>query len=91
MSNIFSFVVNQVKNLIKKAKEEYFVKRIEECQGDQKKLFQIVDTLLGRNKTSPLPHFTDKQIMARIFNEFFVSKISDIQSLLSTWVSTNVT
>ena len=79
---------DQVKNLIKKAKEEYFVKRIEECQGDQKKLFQIVDKLLGRNKTSPLPHFTDKQIMARIFNEFFVNKISDIQSLLSTWVST---
>ena len=26
--------------------------------------------------------------MARTFNEFFVNKISDIQSLLSTWVST---
>ena len=36
-------------------------------------LFQIVDKLLGRNKT---------------FNEFFVNKISDIQYLLSTWVST---
>ena len=26
--------------------------------------------------------------MARTFNEFFGNKISDIQSLLSTWVST---
>ena len=42
----------RVKHLIRKAKEEYFIKRIDECQGDQKKLFQIVDKLLGRNKSS---------------------------------------
>ena len=77
----------QVRDLIKKAKEEYFVNRINECQGDQKKLFEIVDKLLGRNKISSLPHFKDAQIMARIFNEFFVIKISDIRSLLSNWES----
>ena len=32
-------------------------------------------------------HFKDAQIMARIFNEFFVTKISEIRSLLSTWES----
>ena len=49
----------RVKHLIRKAKEEYFIKKIDECQGDQKKLFQIVDKLLGRNKSTSLPHFTD--------------------------------
>ena len=77
----------RVKHLIRKAKEEYFIKKIDECQGDQKKLFQIVDKLLGRNKSTSLPHFTDSKIMARIFNEFFVTKISDIRCLLSTWES----
>ena len=77
----------QVRDLIKKAKEEYFVNRINECQGDQKKLFEIGDKLLGQNKTSSLPHFKYAQSMVRIFNEFFVTKISDIRSLLSTWES----
>ena len=77
----------RVKHLIRKAKEEYFIKKINECQGDQKKLFQIVDKLLGCNKSTSLPHFTDSKIMARIFNEFFFTKISDIRCLLSTWES----
>ena len=69
------------------SKEEYFIKRIDECQGDHKKLFRIVDKLLGRNNSTSLTHFTDSKIMARLFNEFFVAKISDIRCLLSTWES----
>ena len=64
--------------MIKNAKEAFFVRKINECHGDQKKLFQIVDKLLGRNKTTSLPYFTNPQIMSTLFNEFFVTKISNI-------------
>ena len=32
-----------VKNMISRAKADYYVKIISDCYGDQKKLFQIVD------------------------------------------------
>ena len=51
------------------------------------KTFQIVDKLLGRNKTTSLPYFTNPQIMSTLFNEFFVTKISNIRTLLATWES----
>ena len=60
--------------MIKKAKEALFVRKINECHGDQKQRFQIVDKLLGRNKTTSLPYFTNPQIMSTLFNEFFCCK-----------------
>ena len=47
-----------VNDLIEKAKTSYFVKKIEDCESDQGKLFQIVDKLLGREKSSSLPEYT---------------------------------
>ena len=73
--------------MIKKAKEAFFPRKINECHGDQEKLFQIVHKVLGRNKTTSLPYFTNPQIMSTLFNEFFVTKISNIWTLLATWES----
>ena len=39
-----------VKTAISNSKFEIWQKKISDCNGDQKKLFKIVDTLLGRNK-----------------------------------------
>ena len=52
-------------------------------QGDQKKLFQIVDKLLGRGKQTVLPEFTNAKDMAQMFNEFFISKIATIRTSLA--------
>ena len=38
------------KTAISKSKSEILQKKISDCNGDQKKLFKMVDTLLGRNK-----------------------------------------
>ena len=73
-----------VKDLIRKAKADYFINKINECSGDQKKLFQIVDKLLGREKQSFLPDFKDAKTMARTFNDFFVTKITNIRTTLTT-------
>jgi hypothetical protein len=68
-----------VKKLIQKAKSDYFITQIDDCGGNQKKLFQIVDKLLGRNRSTPLPQFNDARTLAQTFNDFFVSKISTIR------------
>ncbi len=73
-----------IKKLIQKAKSDYFLEQIKDCEGDQKKLFRIVDKLLGHNKSTPLPHFSDAQILANTFNEYFITKISTIRTLLAT-------
>ena len=70
----------KVKNMIQGAKASYFRGKIDACEGDQKKLFQIVNNLLGRGKSTELPEFSSPHILANIFNEYFVTKITDIRN-----------
>ena len=55
-------------------------KKISDCNGDQKKLFKIVDTLLGRNKEATLPKYDPPLTMASVMNTFFIDKIDNIRS-----------
>ena len=84
---IFKDSCEEVKKRIQEAKSTYFIKQIEDCDKDQKKLFQIVDKLLGRGKISVLPEHDSATVLAGIFNNFFVSKISKIRTDLSTMES----
>ena len=54
-------------------------KNISDCNGDQKKLFKIVDTLLGRNKEATLPKYDSPLTMASVMNTFFIDKIDNIR------------
>ena len=60
-----------VKELIQKSKSEYFLSKITQCDGDQKKLFGIVDSLLGRGKPKQLPTKLGPLELAHAFNDFF--------------------
>ena len=42
------------RELVGKAKATYYIDNIEECSGEQNKLFQIVDKLLGCSKDACL-------------------------------------
>ena len=55
-------------------------KKISDCNGDQKKLFKIVDTLLGRNKEATLPKYDLPLTMASVMNTFFIVKIDNIRA-----------
>ena len=68
-----------LKNLIHGEKEQFFKKQISDCGGDQNKLFGIVNSLLGRGKTALLPQHDDSLTLARLFNEFFITKIDNIR------------
>ncbi len=78
----------EVKKLIKEAKSSYFIKQIKDCEKDQKKLFQIVNNLLGRGKSSHLPEFSSAATLAEIFKEFFVTKISKTRTGFSEMEAT---
>ena len=54
-------------------------KQISDCGGDQHKLFGIVNSLLGRGKQALLPQHDDYLTLARLFKEFFITKIDNIR------------
>ena len=73
----------KVKDLRCKAKAKYYQDKVEQCEGDQKKLFEIVDSLLGRGKCKSLPPNEDAFSLAEAFSEFFITKIQKIRDILS--------
>ena len=52
--DMYSESCMDVKTAIRNSKSEILQKKISDCNGDQKKLFKIVDTLQGRNKHTTL-------------------------------------
>ena len=46
----------------------------------RKKLFKIVDTLLGRNKQTTLPKYDSPLTMASVMNNLFIDKIDNIRA-----------
>jgi len=75
---------------IKKAKTEFYLNKISSCNGDQGKLFHIVDSLLGRTKTTGMPTVDSPTILASAFNDFFVTKILKIRNELTDLGETTV-
>ena len=73
-------VVWMLKTAISNSKSEILQKKISDCNGDQKKLFKIVDTLLGRNKHTTLPKYDSPLTMASVMNNFFIDKIYNIRA-----------
>jgi hypothetical protein len=73
---------NHVTSLIKKAKTEYFSAKCEECGTDQKALFKILNQLLHKNDTHPLPEHNTLPELLESFNSFFQSKILQIRQKL---------
>ena len=51
-----------------------------DCNDDHKKLFTIVDTLLGRNKQTKLQKYDSPLTMASVINTFFIDKIDNIRA-----------
>ena len=60
-----------VKHAIDENKTQVIQKKITESNGDQKKLFNIVNTLLGRRKQLVLPDYNNPITLASSFNMFY--------------------
>ena len=68
-----------VKKDISKGKSELMEQRVIDCEGDQKKLFSLIHSLLGSKKNTVLPEYTSSFTLASTINMFFIDKINTIK------------
>ena len=64
-----------MKHAIDENKTQVIPKKITESNGDQKKLFNIVNTLLGRRKQLVLPDYNNPITLASTFNMFLLIRL----------------
>ena len=63
-------------------KTEYYRGRIVSCEGDQKKLYVVLNTLMGKGACTSIPSYSSSADLASEFASFFDSKISRIRDML---------
>ena len=66
--------------LLMRKKTQTIHKRITDANGDQKKLFNVIKTLLGRQKKLMLPDYSDQITLASTFIMYFIDKIANIRA-----------
>ena len=69
---------HNVKDLVEKARSDFYAQKIQECDSDQKKLYKVIDCLMGREKPKALPTSSSNLVLAGTLNDFFISKITNI-------------
>ena len=69
-----------IKYDIDENKTQSIHKLITDSNGDQKKLFNIIKTLLGSQKKLVLPDYSDPITLASTFNMHFIDKIANIRA-----------
>jgi hypothetical protein len=66
-------------HLIEQAKTTYYSGLIDENSADQKVLFKLVGTIMGKKETTPLPRHKSMEDLVTEFGDFFINKIRKIQ------------
>ena len=69
-----------VSNLRFATEKEYYHDTFHEHSGNIKQVFKLCNSLLGRGKEQSLPPGLNNQELADKFNEFFITKITNIRS-----------
>ena len=64
-----------VKGAISKRKSELMEQRVIDCEGDQKKMFSVIHSLLGSKKNTVLPKYTSSFTLASTINMFLYIKL----------------
>eukprot|EP00794_Sanderia_malayensis_P008582 gene8582-9499_t len=59
-------------------KLEYCKNKVDNCEGDQKKLFKVLESLTSRNHDTPYPEHSSVDKLANMFGQFFMEKIDKI-------------
>ena len=67
----YKVVCNQVKDMIKNAKDEFYAQKVHECE-DQNKLYKVIDCLMGCEKPKTLPTASSNLLLGQTFNNFFI-------------------
>ena len=78
----YKLLVTQYEKPLYRVKADYFCSVIADCAGDQKKLYKIVDSWLGRSKERSLPTHQFPTDLANTFSSFFCDKVDAIKEEL---------
>jgi len=73
-----------VNRLLKHARIEYYSHKVESCGHDQKNLVKITKNLLGGTNEVILPTNKASKKLAHDFSDFFINKIEDIITGISS-------
>jgi len=73
---------NYVSKLLLQSKRNYYSTKIEECGYDQKQLFKLTNSLMGKTNEMVLPSNYGCHELSNRFGEYFVGKIENIRSKL---------
>ena len=74
----------KVTDTIEEKKSNYYNNgKGQECERDQKRLFQVADKLLNRGKPTALPQHDNLTTLVNIFSDFLQEKIEMIRATLS--------
>ena len=75
-------VRNQNSAFLKSARVNYYSNLIDQCAGDSRKLFRVVNSLCREPLETALPEHTDPTKLANEFGTFFLKKIEIIKENL---------
>ena len=73
---------NEYLYLLNTAKQKYYSDKIEESQGDQRKLFEIVKSIMKPKDRVKYPASSSMKNLTDEFNEYFITKIDLIREEL---------
>ena len=76
----FSTYRKTLKFLINQRKQKYLTGKVDECAGNSKKIWEIINSVRGKSRRCIKPNFiinnkriTDRRVIANEFNKYFVS------------------
>ncbi len=75
---------NSVVYMLFSAQKDYYTGLIEESGGNQKSLFKVTNSLLGKNQETPLPPHETVTCLVNEFNDFFIRKIDTLRDKLDS-------
>ena len=73
------------RDMLKRAKMEVVSEKVAKCCNDTKKLYKIVNNILGTTNEKPLPPSGDKNKLADEFANYFIEKIQKIREQLDSY------
>ena len=80
--NNYHKVRNRYSAFLKSARVNYYSNLIDQCAGDSRKLFRVVNSLCREPLETALPEHTDPTKLANEFGTFFLKKIEIIKENL---------
>ena len=79
---MFKTVMRIYRHHINYQHSKYLKEQIEDDKFNSKKLYRLVNEMMGQNKDLPLPDCGSDKELANKFNTFFLEKITKIQEEL---------